>query len=139
MKNEETNIEIVAGILDAVNNRNYALINEIMAFDFFDNHPGIGEGIKSRNDYLEALKYMHSTLDMKAKVDLSFSKNNKVVTRVTLTGKHIGSFLNFPPTQKEVQWTSIEVYRIENKKIQERWALDDIIGLLLQIGVPITL
>lgn len=137
MSQEQKNIEIVGGILEAVNYHNYEILDKIMAADFLDHHPGIGEGIKSRDAYRQALTYMHSTLDMKAALDFSFAKGDKVVTRVTLTGKHIGAFLNIPPTKKDVKWTTIEIYRIENDQIKERWALDNFLGLFSQIGVKI--
>ena len=105
-----------------------------MSPDFIDYHPGIGENVTDRNAYKNALKYVHETLDMKVKVDVSFSKNDRVVTRVTMYGKHIGNFLGIPPTGEKIEWTTIEVYKIENNKIKERHAIDDMFGLLNQIG-----
>jgi predicted ester cyclase len=133
----ERNIAVVAGILKAVNDHDYEVLNRIMDVDFRDHHPGIGDSVVNRESYVQALEYVHSTLDMKARVDLSFADGHRVVTRVTLTGKHIGPFMGISPTGREVEWTTIEVYRVEDGRIHERWALDDMVGLLAQLGVQV--
>lgn len=131
---EINNIEICSKLKEVINDKKYELIDEIMAPDFKDHHPGIGENVTSREAYKQALMYVHEALDMKVEVDVSFSKEDRVVTRVTMTGKHRGIFLGVKPTGKEIKWTTIEMYKIENNKIKERSAIDDMFGLLQQIG-----
>lgn len=134
MTSEEENIDICNGLLDAINTRNYSILNKIMDRDFKDHHPGIGEKVSNLNSYKEALESIHKSLNMKASVDFKIAKDDKVITHVTLSGKHIGKFMGIEPTQKEVVWKTIEIYRIENGRIVERWALDDLFGLLSQLG-----
>lgn len=137
MTSEEENIGICNKLLEAINNRNYVILDEIMDHNFKDHHPGIGEKVSSLEEYKEALESIHKSLDMKASVDFNIAKDDKVITHVTLSGRHIGKFMEIDSTQKEVIWETIEIYRIENKRIVERWALDDLIGLLSQLGVKL--
>ena len=43
--------------------------------------------------------------------------------------------MRIPPTGKQVSWTGIGIYRIEDDKIVEAWASTDNLGLLQQLGV----
>jgi hypothetical protein len=38
-----------------------------------------------------------------------------------------------------VEWSTIEIYRADNGQLKERWALDDMAGLLKQLNVAIPL
>ncbi len=131
------NLQVVSKILSAVNDRDYDVLDAIMAADFTDHHPGAGVGITSREDYRNALKYMHAALEMRAELDFSFAHDDKVMTRVHLFGKHTGDFMGIAPTGKDVQWTTMEIFRLENGMIQERWAEDDMAGLVSQMGVKV--
>ncbi len=131
------NLQVVSKILRVVNDRDYDVLDDIMVADFTDHHPGVGVGITSREDYRNAVKYMHAVLEMRAELDFSFAHDDKVITRVHLFGKHKGDFMGIAPTGKDVQWTTMEIFRLENGMIMERWAEDDMAGLVSQMGVKI--
>jgi predicted ester cyclase len=133
----DRNEAVVAGILKVVNDRDYDLLETIMAPDFLDHHPGIGDDVTSGDAYLRTLRYVHQTLDMSAQVDVSFAVGDRVVTRVLLKGRHVGPFLGIAPTGRPVEWVTMEVYRVQDDRIRERWALDDMLGLLTQLGVEV--
>jgi len=134
---EQCNLSAVAGILDAINDRDYDVLDRLMAIDFVDRLPGLGESVDSRAAYVRALKYCHATLEMTAAGDVSFASNDRVVTRFTLKGKHIRSFMGVAPTGNQLTWTTIGVYRVQDGLIRERWAVDDLVGLLRQMGVDL--
>lgn len=139
MTEEERNIALCTGIREAINYHDLSRIDEVMAPDFQDHHPGIGAGVSDREHYKQALRYVHETLDMKAEVLFTLAKPPYVVTRVKLTGTHIGPFMGIPATQRKVEWSTIEIYRADNGQLKERWALDDMAGLLKQLNVAIPL
>ncbi|MFC1511607.1 hypothetical protein ACFL5H_00220 [Candidatus Latescibacterota bacterium] len=58
----------------------------------------IGEGITNLGQYMDALKYVHETLDLKAEMDVVFEDDTKIVDMVVLRGKYVGDFLVIPPT-----------------------------------------
>lgn len=139
MIEEERNVELCIGIRDAINHNDLSRIDQVVAPDFQDHHPGIGAGVSDRERYKQALTYVHDTLDMKAEVLFTLAKGPYVVTRVKLTGTHVGPFMGIPATNRQVEWSTIEIYRAENGQLKERWALDDMTGLLRQLGVEMPL
>ena len=94
----------------------------------YGDEPGpeaVKRGVTSRRT---AFPDIHVTIeDMVAEAD-------KVVARLTFRGTHRGEFKGIPPTEKEVIWTGIWIYRVANGKFVERWHNYDLLGLLRQLG-----
>ena len=57
-----------------------------------------------------------------------------VAARVAFRGTHRGEFQGIPPTDKEVAFSSIEIDRIVDGKVQEHWFELDQLGLMRQLG-----
>lgn len=135
MTSEQDNIKLYSRLPEAMNSRNYDELDNIFDASFFDHHPGWD--LPSLADYKKALVAVHSALDMMVSLDFVFAADDKVVTKVTLTGTHKDAFLGIPPTGNHVSWTSLEIFRVENGKFVERWAQDDLASLIRQLGVPL--
>lgn len=60
---------------------------------------------------------------------------DKVIVRWTFRGTHRGVFLGIAPTGKVATFTGINIYRIANGQIAERWAEEDAISLYQQLGI----
>lgn len=132
---QEENLQIVKSLCDIVNNRELDKMDELFGEHFKDNNPAwsvasIGE-LKGIID--AALKSLNQFITQ----DVVFAAEDKVVVVLTLRGTHIGPFLGIEPTGKEVSWTSIEIFRLENGKIVERWVQADTAGLMRQLGVQL--
>lgn len=137
MIDDKRNREIATLMQKAINEREYGIFDDIMAENFVDHHPGLGEGITKRADYVQALKYFHEALDIRAHLDLCFVKEGYTVVHGNITGTHRGEFMGRKPTGKTIGWTYIEVYRVADGVIQERWSLDDMPALLTQLGIEL--
>jgi steroid delta-isomerase-like uncharacterized protein len=59
---------------------------------------------------------------------------DKVIVRWTCRGTHRGVFRGVAPTGKQVTFGGMNIYRIVAGKIVERWAYEDGLGLLQQLG-----
>jgi hypothetical protein len=46
----------------------------------------------------------------------------------------LGSFMGLPATGKQIATHGVEIYRLANDKIAERWGSFDVAGMLMQIG-----
>lgn len=57
-----------------------------------------------------------------------------VVERSSAIATHRGSLMSEPPTNKQVRWTEIHIYRIREGKIAEHWVEMSLLELLKQIG-----
>lgn len=49
---------------------------------------------------------------------------------------HKGEFMGIPATGKTPQITGIDISRLVNAKIVETWHVEDIAGLMQQLGQP---
>ena len=72
--------------------------------------------------------------DVHATVEELLAEGDKVVERTTARGTHLGVFNGIPPTGREVTWTEMHIYRIDQGKIAELWSEIDFLGLLVQLG-----
>lgn len=64
----------------------------------------------------------------------SFAKGDKATLRVIFTGRHVQDFMGVPATGKEVRVQHIHVYRVEDGKVVEHWAVRDDLELFRQLG-----
>lgn len=130
---EDNNIRLVKHLCDVVNNRDYTRMDELFDSSFIDTNPAWS--VASVDELKKIIASAHEALDMEITQDNVFAVDDKVVVLLTFRGEHIGKFLGISPTKKTVSWTCIEIYRIENSKIMERWVQADTAGLMRQLGV----
>ena len=67
--------------------------------------------------------------------DLLAAEHDTVVARLRFRGTHTGPLLDLLPTGKTFETTGIDIFRVADGQIVERWAGHDDFGLMLQLGV----
>jgi len=67
----------------------------------------------------------------------SIASDKKVVSIVTVTGKHTGSFFGFiPPSGNKISYRAVHIFTIgDDRKIVEHKAIRDDLALMYQLGV----
>ncbi|WP_101295995.1 ester cyclase [Halegenticoccus soli] len=78
--------------------------------------------------------YRQAFPDLHLKVDRYIAEGDSVAFWGRTTGTHEGSFMGLDPTGKTIDIMGINVVRVEDGKIAERWANFDLFGLLQQLG-----
>jgi steroid delta-isomerase-like uncharacterized protein len=73
--------------------------------------------------------------DLHATIEDLVAAGDKVVVRGSIRGTHRGELMGIPPTGKPVTVTLIDVNRIEDGRLTERWAETDMLGMMQQLGV----
>ena len=130
----EENINLVKRMYEeAWNQGKLEVIDEICAPDYigvgpYGNEHGsesVKRGIANRR---AAFPDIHVTIDD------TIAVGDKVVARLTFRGTHKGEFQGIQPTNKDVTWTGIWIYRVANGKFIERWHAYDMFGLMQQLG-----
>ncbi|MGK7886620.1 MAG: ester cyclase [Crocosphaera sp.] len=129
-------VELYGRFAEIFNERTYDQLDEIMTHDFTDYHPGLVD-VTSLEVYKTNLAAVIDALEMKAEPEQVEAKEDKVFTRIKLTGRHVGDFFGIAPTGKNVIWYTHELWRVADGKFVERWAVDDIYGLIAQLGVSL--
>ena len=113
---------------------NLEALEEVIAPDAVDHNaqPGLAAGLAGVRQTLGMFRAAFPDLRFTAE-DL-LAEGDRVATRVTATGTHRGEFQGLPPTGKQVTISGIEIVRIANGKVVERWGQFDFLGLLQQLG-----
>lgn len=133
LADDEANVRLVQRVSDTVNARRYDDLDELFAPSFVDHNPAWD--VTSLDALKGIIRAAHDGLDFRANLDAIYpAAGGRVVIQITFTGRHVGPFLGVEPTGTPVTWTSIEVYRIENQQVAERWVQADTTGLMRQIG-----
>ena len=61
--------------------------------------------------------------------------DDRVVTRYTSTGTHLGSYAGVSPTGHRMELDEISIFRIEAGRVVEQWCLSDDISTLIMLGL----
>jgi predicted ester cyclase len=87
----------------------------------------------------EAADFRRGFPDVVSTIEDLAAEGDRVAARWRARATHLGQYAGIPPTGKEVEFTGISMYRIEEGEIAESWTVEDDLGLMRQIGaVPET-
>jgi steroid delta-isomerase-like uncharacterized protein len=132
----EQNLALVSRFVqEAQSNHNLAAVDQYMAADFVDHSAPAGlpcdrEGVK-----MQFSMFFAALPDLHAVIHDQVADEEKVVTRKTLRGTHLGSWMGIPPTGKVIDIEVIDILRVRDGKITDHWNLVDRLGLMQQMGV----
>src|SRR5215213_6361184 len=109
-------------------------IAEIVAPDEV-HHWGIGDDTTGFEEFSQRWNQFFTAFpDLKFTVDLVAAEGDLAATHWTATGTHRGEWQGIAPTNREVTWQGINIFRIECGQIVESWSEADHLGLLSQLG-----
>jgi steroid delta-isomerase-like uncharacterized protein len=84
----------------------------------------------------QGIKNLHTAFpDLNYTIEELLADNGKVAVRCRGKGTHAGSFRGIAPTGKKMTYTVILIWRFENDKMVEHWAVSDVYGMLQQLEV----
>ena len=120
---------------DALRAKNPDDLRAVLTADFIghDLPPGFPPGPESLIRY--RTKVNESFPDQKIVVEDLLAVDDRVVARLTMTQTHQGEYMGIAGTGKSITVELIEIARIENGKVAERWAKLDFLSFLRQLGV----
>jgi len=128
----EENKAILRRLFEALNKRDLALLDKLMAPDFIDHHHQLRG--------LESFK-KHVTMSIKGFPDLHvtvediIAEGDKVWVRIKETGTHGGEFRGLAPTGKKITFTVVHIWRIVDGNIVERDSVYSLLDFYKQLGV----
>jgi steroid delta-isomerase-like uncharacterized protein len=130
----EDNKALARRAYEALNQRNLALVDELCAPDIVDHNASRTiQGLAAYKQFLSM--YLAGGPDLHFTIEDQVAEGDKVVTRYTAQGTHLGTFMGIPPTGKYITVTGISIIRVVNGKVVEEWANGDELGLLHQLEV----
>ena len=116
------------------NKGNLDVVDDLIALDYVI-HMGNKDlvGIDNYKNFVKI--YRNAFPDIYYTVNDLIAEDDKVVERWSAQGTHKGELLGIPPTNKKLKVTGIDIVRIKEGKMVERWAEYDFQGMMEQLGV----
>jgi len=136
MSSPQLNKALVRRFYEEIDKGNIGIVDELVAEDYIDHSPPPLPNLPpGREGVKQAFRIFQQATPGSHHIDEQVAEGDKVVTRLTSTGRHEGDLPGAPRTGNEMKVTSITIHRIANGKLVEKWSEKDMIGLLQQIGV----
>ena len=131
----EENKAIANRVVEAINHRDVALLDELVAADGIEHAapPGMPPTLETAKQYI--LMLATALPDFKYTVEYTVAEGDKVAQRLTGSGTMQGDFMGMKATGKSATWTETHFSRFANGKLVEHWANVDQVGMLQQLGL----
>lgn len=113
-----------------------AAIERYLSPDFVDHDPpfrGAPEGADGLRQ--SAVMFRHALPDWRSDTERLIAEGDYVVESFTASGTHRGELLGVAPTGKPLVLKGINVFRVRDGRITERWGRLDDAGLMRQLGL----
>jgi steroid delta-isomerase-like uncharacterized protein len=108
--------------------------DEVLAEDFIEHNPVPGQG-PGREGHKQVLKVWRAAFpDLRISVDDLLADGDRVGLRWTAHATHRGELMGTPATGRRVTLTGIEILRIVDGRIVERWSEFNNTEMLQQLG-----
>ena len=137
-KLQEVNKEIIRKYFKAIDEEgktaNAEILNEFLAEDFIEHDPAPGIP-PTRDGWKQLFKMFAEATPGYHVINDLIAEDDRVVAHITAYGKHVGTIFGIPATNKEFSMKGIVIWRLKNGKITEHWAQNDMVGMMIQLGV----
>jgi steroid delta-isomerase-like uncharacterized protein len=130
----EENKAVVHRWVEAFNEGNLDAVDELVTDSYIRHDPNAPEVRGPEEEKRLIVMYRSDFPDLHFTVEDMVAEGDKVATRIGISATHRGELLGIPPTEKQLAFTAMELYRIANGKIDEQWVNVDTLGMMQQIG-----
>lgn len=135
----ETNKATVRRLHDATNSGDQELISKAID-ELVEPEAVIRTPLPIGATGAEALKEVFARLvrvfpDLEVTIEDLIAEGDKVVSRNTVTGTHLGDYMGHPPTGRRVTYNEIFIFRFAGGRIAETWGVVDVFAQMRQVGV----
>jgi len=114
---------------------NLAVVDELVASDYFGHDPANPEPLRGPERVKEFIStYRAAFPDMQITVKQQLAEGDLVATRWSGRGTHEGELMGIEPTGKQVTVSGLTISRLEGDKIVEEFQNWDTFGMMLQLG-----
>ena len=139
-KSTEANKASVRRWIEAFNQRNLAVFDELTASNWTYHDPGF-PNVRTLEDYKQWLTQTRSAFpNFHVTIDDMIAEGDTVVVRQTLHGTNTGDIVTpmpLPATGKKVTASAITIVRFAEGKGVEVWNQGDNLGIMQQLGVQL--
>jgi len=132
----EENEEKVRHVWEEVMNKGeLAVADELMAANYVYHGPG-GVDAKGPEGFKQYVAiYRTAFPDIHCTIEDMFGEGEKVVSRFTLRGTHLGDMMGIAPTGKKAEIIGIVISHFAGGKEVEAWGSYDTLAMYQQLGI----
>ena len=113
--------------------RRIDVLQQLVAPDFVGHDPA--GAMMDRAGYFDAVAMLHEAFaQLVVSIDDQVAERDRVTTRWSAVGTHVGTFMGIAPTGRNVILTGIDIHRIEGDRLAELWEQLDLAHLLAQLS-----
>ena len=131
----EVNLALMQRRREAMAAGDAAAVEALFSPDFVDHDPGAGqpEGAAGLTWYWAGFDASFS--DVQRETVHTVATPEHVVTVSQLSGTHTGEYLGHAATGRRFSVRTVQVMRIVDGVVVERWGSSDVLGILQQLGL----
>ena len=108
---------------------------ELLATDFVDHMPPLGTPPTREGHHQSLVMFRTAFPDLQITLEDLIAEGDKVVDRWTVRGTQTGDLFGVSRTGKQIEISGMDILRIEGGRIQEIWHIEDVLGMMRQLGV----
>ena len=136
MSDPTTNKALVAEFIDALfTNGDLDAVDRYLAPDFVNHDPFPGFAPDREGLRQTAQVFRQAFPDWHSQLEALIAEDDLVAERFTARGTHRGEIMGVAPTGREVVLAGINIFRVQDSKLVERWGRTDDLGFLQQLGM----
>lgn len=113
------------------------MLDKLLADGFVDHEgpPGVDAPMRGREDARAMVETLRNAIpDLAIDIEQMVAEDDLVTARTTWRGTHKGDLYGIEGSGDEVEFTAIDIVRVEDGLATERWGLADERTLLAQTG-----
>ncbi|MFG3435599.1 ester cyclase [Nonomuraea sp. NPDC047897] len=123
--------QLVSDFVGAYNSGDLALLDRCLAADYRHPNPAVPD----RAAFKQVVgRWRENVESLKLTVDDLVVGSDKIVVRMTFSGRQVGEVLGIPPTGKTFSIGLIDIFLVENGLLAQHWDQMDLLGLYRQLG-----
>ncbi|GAB7187465.1 hypothetical protein ATKI12_7296 [Kitasatospora sp. Ki12] len=132
----ERNKSTVTAFIDALFSKgDLGAVDEYLAEDFVNHDPPLGGGADREGMRRAGALFRAACPDWHSDQDLVIGEGDLVVEHFTASGTHRGELFGVAPSGRPLSLPGINIFRVRDGRIVERWGRLDELGLLRQLGL----
>jgi steroid delta-isomerase-like uncharacterized protein len=132
----EGNKAVVRKFIDALfTDGDLGATDEYLASDFVNHDPPVGVSADAEGMRAAGAMFRAAFPDWRSEMHALVAEGDIVVERFTASGTHRGEIMGVEPTGKTIVLQGINIFRIRDGQIIERWGRLDELGLFQQLGL----
>jgi len=137
---EDDGINAARQVINAFNTGNVSNVSDFISKQYFNHESQIDPirgQLRGPTEFVDTVENNRIAFpDLRHNEEAIIAQDDMVVSVINVTGTHTGNFFILPPTENEISYDAVHIYRIgEDGKIVEHKAIRDDLTFLAQLGV----